>query len=271
MKLIPKLTRELKDENIKKRVKNIDFIYDIPRDGLSYGQYERQMFFAEFYPNELVSIQYPGKESSQTNTNIRPYDFRPKLQLSNGDIIPDLSFKNIWDSLIDLSNTSNNIEILKLLSCEFFRIAFMIDYQKSENLIFTYRDINTDINKQYESSHKIYLYTPNNYIITLLQSISPKIYGASWEAFFMYNDLLALNEDCKYFYNNLQLTNDRLEATKYIKSGTGRVNTMLSHIHVLAFITGDAKLTDLMNSFLRYRGACPISKVNDYLKDYMYI
>lgn len=276
MNLVPFLSRDVKSEAINKRISNIQFIYSINRDDLVYGENERQMLFANYIKNEYVSIQYPGKEASPNVRFIRPFDFRPKLRLTDGSYLNDLSFNDIWDCLFDLFESSNDSELLKLLACEFYRIAFMIDYTCIDTKSGSFDVFNVSCNDEYTYTHvntsPMYVYTPNSFIVDRLKEFSPTILGASWESFFMYNDLLALNEDCKYFFNALTKTNDSDFAKKYIRKGTGRSNTMLSHISVLAVMLRELRLTKLLQSFARQRGVAPMTDrdLNAFLEDYMY-
>lgn len=277
MCLIPRFVwKTSKDNALVKRLDNINFIRNLPTQDLEFRTNERQLLFSVFYENEFVSIQYPGKESDANATTVRPWDFRPKLLLTNGTYLNDLSFKNIWDSLFDLFNgtdTVHNQHLLKLLACEFYRIAFMIDYQFiPANTTFQVTNIQTGDIEQFTSTSGIYIYTPNDEIINELRNHYPTILGASWESYFMYNDLLALNEDCKYFYNELNSTGNSLSAEEYIKKGTGRINTMLTHIAVLALILGEHNLTDLLQTFINKKGVAPLTMkaCNKFLEDYMY-
>jgi len=273
--MIPKYKREVsKNEAIEKRITNINFIHNLPRENLAHKINECQLLF-DFYKNEYetISIQYPGKES-----DTRPWDFRPKLLLADNNYLDDLSFKNIWDCLFEINN--NNIInprdkkcILKLLACEFYRIAFMIDYDfipPDHNHGIYYLKSSTKEN--FISEHGIYIYKPNYKLINELEVYCPTILGISWESFFIYNDLLALNEDCKYFFNKFKTKNDEEEAKAYIKKGTGRINTMLTHIHILSVILGENALTTLLTSFSNGRGVAPltIERCNNFLSEYMY-
>lgn len=273
--MIPKYKREVsKNEAIEKRITNINFIRNLPRENLAHKINECQLLF-DFYKNEYetISIQYPGKES-----DTRPWDFRPKLLLADNNYLDDLSFKNIWDCLFEINN--NNIinprdkkRILKLLACEFYRIAFMIDYDfipPDHNHGIYYLKSSTKEN--FISEHGIYIYKPNYKLINELEVYCPTILGISWESFFIYNDLLALNEDCKYFFNKFKTKNDEEEAKAYIKKGTGRINTMLTHIHILSVILGENALTTLLTSFSNGRGVAPltIERCNNFLSEYMY-
>lgn len=276
MNFVPSLSKEVKSQAIDKRISNIQFIYNIDRDDLVYGEKERQMLFANYINNEYVLIQYPGKEASQNANFIRPFDFRPKLILTDGSYLNDLSFGDIWDCLFNLFKSSNDAKLLKLLACEFYRIAFMIDYTciDSKKASFNVYNVSSDYKFEYThvNDNPVYIYTPNNLVINKLKEFSPTILGASWESFFMYNDLLALNEDCKYFFNELSKTGNTDLAEKYIRKGIGRPNTMLSHICVLAVMLGELPLTKLLQSFVRNRGVAPMTAkdLNIFLEDYMF-
>lgn len=275
MKLIPKYINGItKNDAIEKRITNINFIRNLPKENLAYDINECQLLFDCYEnKNEIISIQYPGKES-----NIRPWDFRPKLLLSNNTYLKDLSFQDIWDSLLKLYNynTINSDlkkHLLKLLACEFYRIAFMIDYDFiPSGQKYNISHVQTNIREEFISNYGIYIYKPNYEIINELERYFPNILGASWESFFIYNDLLALNEDCKYFFNEFNKNGNTEEAKSYIKKGTGRINNMLTHIHILSVILGENKLTNLLNSFTRGRGVAPltIENCNNFLSEYMY-
>lgn len=282
MNLIPEFVRATtKNEAIERRMNNINFIRELPTQGLEFETNERQLLFYQSDKNEFVSIQYPGKEANVNLHHVRPWDFRPKLLLDSGTYLHDLSFKNIWDCLFDLfnatihtdDNDNNKKHLLKLLACEFYRIAFMIDYEfLPVDTTFQVTNIQTGDIEKFTSTTGIYIYTPNDKIINKLKNHYPTILGASWESFFMYNDLLALNEDCKYFYNQLISTGKESSAEKYIRRGAGRVNTMLTHIAIIAFILGEYKLTDLLQNFVNHKGIGPLTMeaCNKLLSEYMY-
>ncbi|MFR5273191.1 hypothetical protein [Intestinibacter bartlettii] len=275
MELIPRcINGTTKNDAINKRLTNIDFIRNLPRENLAYNINECQLLFNCFEnTNETISIQYPGKES-----HIRPWDFRPKLLLSNNTYLNDLSFGDIWDGLFNIYsdntvNTNSKKHLLKLLACELYRIAFMIDYEYiPANRSYTLYYIQTGIEKKFISNYDFYIYKPNYKIIKELEKHYPTILDISWESFFVYNDLLAMNEDCKYFFNKLSENNDEKEAKSYIKGGTGRINTILTHIHILSVILGESSLTSLLKSFSNQRGVAPltIEGCNNFLSEYMY-
>lgn len=64
----------------------------------------------------------------------------------------------------------------------------------------------------------------------------------------MYNDYLAQNEDCKYYYR------DVIEKGVAWNSNTGRRNTLLTHMAVIAFIEGKLRFTEVTDMFQRGMG-----------------
>jgi len=100
-----------------------------------------------------------------------------------------------------------------------------------------------------ESFTDFYLFKPNRQVIKLLSEVIPEIAGLSIEAFLYYNDLLAWNEDCKYYYRNM-LYKDGKWMNK-----TGRVNNLLTHIHILGCFLKDLKWSKLLGKL--QRGVAP--------------
>ena len=97
-------SKELKAESEEKKLFNIETFSHLDTNGLRYGAVERRILMREFPSGEKLYIQYPGKETIRA-TKPRPWDFRPKLILPNGDWLKDLSFKDIWDDLYNFKDT----------------------------------------------------------------------------------------------------------------------------------------------------------------------
>ena len=93
-------SKELKAKSDEKKLFNIETFSHLDTSGLRYGTMERRILMKEFSTGEKLYIQYPGKETVRA-IKPRPWDFRPKLILANGDWLKDLSFKDIWDDLYD--------------------------------------------------------------------------------------------------------------------------------------------------------------------------
>ncbi|MDF2557346.1 MAG: hypothetical protein K0R71_1174 [Bacillales bacterium] len=245
------------------RLLNIKFCESITREGLLYKQKERQLLLYTTSQGEKLFIQYPGKETLKKQS--KPWDFRPKLLKNNGEYINDLSLGAIWNSIFDsFNNVTNKEKLLRLLATEFYRIAFMIDYITiHKDSKFEIRDINinTEEYTQYEiyiSTEPILIYQPNHDIVDCLTKEIPMILDISWEAFLAYNDFLAFNEDCKYFYYGENYKEDT-DGFTYIAKGIGRINTLLTHINIIGFILGETKFSDILMKASKGGGVAPVS------------
>ena len=184
----------------------------------------------EFPTGEKLYIQYPGKETVREN-NPRPWDFRPKLQLRGGEWLKDLSFKDVWDDLYMLKDFAMDMGYLATL---FFRIAYMMDATKI---------INTG-----EMELSWFEYNPSEEVLSGFQISTEALRGCSVPAYLAYNDYLAQNEDCKYYYRAVY---DKGETWK---TDTGRRNTLLTHMAVIAFIEDLLRFTEITDMFQRGMG-----------------
>lgn len=231
----------------KKRQFNIDFIASLDREGLQYGNKERLMLIYESPSGQKVYIQYPGKESRREGREARPWDFRPKVQLSSGQFLEDYDFGKIWFSVEKLSVDGDiSEEELLLIAILFYRLAFMTNHKKTDG---EFRFITKDIlNKEIleENYSRCSLFLPNldeiapalNYLNGFVETICG---GMTFDTFIMFNDLLALNEDAKYYY--------RLKHVKE-KNGwigdVGRINNLLTFISIIGLITKKIHLSPFL-------------------------
>ena len=273
----------------EKRRRNIELIKNLPREGLSYHEMERLIHITTTSFGEEIFIQYPGKETISG----RPWDFRPKILLMKKnegklekelhmsvpelDFYKDLEFKDIWEILFELLSKYHDKEkekIARLFAILFYRMAFLIDAKIEDDQIdvktkYLKYDNNGKIIEIVDKTEKIdpwYIYRVPSSAIEILKEISCyKIREISIEAFLNYNNLLAWNEDCKYFYRNLQKMKD-----KWLGK-TGRVNTLLTHISIIGFVLGEIKLSTLLMKFVRGRGVGPVTnkEVRKICKDYI--
>lgn len=249
-------------ESTKKRITNIEFCKSIDRLGLKYNETEQQLLMYTTKFGENILIQYPGKESE--NSNSKPWDFRPKLLKADGTYMKDLSFSDIWDTLYESFNHLDNKDfILRALATELYKIAFMIGYdyyQSFQSKAANYYHFTNSFSKLfYKHIEKpVYLYQPNRQLLNLLEGNYHNGLGISWEAFLVYNDLLAYNEDCKYFYHG-EYNTPKKDGLDYISTGTGRINTILTHISIIGFILNDIKFSDILVKASRTRGIAPAS------------
>jgi hypothetical protein len=247
-------TRQTKIKSLENRTNNILAFSKLDKSGLVYNESERMLLLHVTSCGEKIYIQYPGKETISSNPEkIRPWDFRPKLQLYDGCFMKDLSFPNIWDDLAEMQTA--NEEVLSVLAAIFFRMAFMEDYRK-ESKIYQYFDYDISSGEVLSSGSILFSwvkpYFPVNILSQLQQLINP-IRGASLEAYLIYNDLLVQNEDCKYYYR------DVIQRSTIWDSKVGRYNTLLSHISVIEYLQGKITFSEIMTRFLRGMGVAPTS------------
>lgn len=245
----------------QKKIVNIEFCKNLPRDGLEYQVKERQILLYKTKSNEYLFLQYPGKESANLK-NMKPWDFRPKLLKPEGYFLQDLSFSDIWNALYESFNkVESKDKLLRLLATEFYRIAFMLNYKLTNpNQEFLIRDYDTSAGayskfRKYGINNDLYLYQPNPEILILLSESIPQIMGVSWEGFLLYNDLLAFNEDCKYFYRSHIIKGS--DGYEDLGNGTGRTNTLLTHINIIGFLLDEIKFSDILMRAVRSRGVAP--------------
>lgn len=250
--------------SVEKRTRNVVSFAELDRTDLIFSQKERRLLLHETIYGEKVYIQYPGKETvSNSPDKIRPWDFRPKLLLPSGEFLKDLSFPNIWDDLADMHNADN--EILSILAALFFRMAFMEGYSESTESCSFY-DFEVSSERQYnQGTIRLTWFKPNLPIdiIRDIQNIIGPIRGTSLEAYLIYNDLLVQNEDCKYYYRDVNIRNDAWN------SKIGRHNTLLSHISVIEYLQGRITFSEIMSRFQRGMGVAPVpvSRVPDITND----
>lgn len=232
------------------RLENISWVKSLNRSGLSYQDKEVMLDLHVTPAGETISIKYPGKESRAGRKNVYEYDFRPKVRLNDGSYADDLTFFQIWEALYQKMPTSP--EGRALLGVIFYRMAYMVDYVKFPPVA-----LNT------LSEPDLGALPLTGYLGLDFQSLKPALgvwaegndwAGMSLEAFLRYNDLLALNEDTKYWYRSVKLKNEDWGA-----DGVGRVNTMLTHLSVIGFHSNKIRFASMIGRFSR-NGVCAANK-----------
>ncbi len=242
-----KNNRELKADSDEKKRFNIDSFAALDRTNLAYGKIERRLLMKEFPTGEKIYIQYPGKESVRDKSP-RPWDFRPKMMLPNGEWLKDLRFKDVWDDLYAFRDSNVDMSYIATL---FFRIAYMVDCVLTTREL-DYEDVDQSekvINRG-KTKFTWFEYNPTQEIIDGIYISNNALRGVSLLPYLAYNDYLAQNEDCKYYYRSVY------EEKESWDGNTGRRNTLLTHMSVIAFIEnriGFTKITDMLQ-----RGVAPI-------------
>ena len=243
-------SKELKAKSDEKKLFNIETFSHLDTSGLRYGTMERRILMKEFSTGEKLYIQYPGKETVRA-IKPRPWDFRPKLILANGDWLKDLSFKDIWDDLYDFKDMSIDMSYVATI---FFRIAYMLDTrQVTKTLRYEDLDMSTgDVINEGDIELSWYEYDVADELVNGFHISPDAIRGCSVPAYLAYNDYLAQNEDCKYYYRAVYERNEKW------KSDTGRRNTLLTHMSVIAFIENKLKFTEITDMFQRGMGVASL-------------
>jgi len=252
-----------KAESSQKRETNIHWIVNLPRKGLAFRQKTRQILITKTQYKERIYIQYPGKESARSNDKLRPWDFFPRIK-SSKSYLSDLDFKAIWDILFEGLQTllKDNLQWSNVFSTVFYRMAFMNDHILSDDPFKTtvnqilYDKKGKEIVKEVKIKKLplLYQYSPDKKMIKMVTDIVPLWGGMSFEAFLHYNDLLAWNEDCKYFY---RMQNEK--PNNWIRN-TGRINTLLSHLSIIGYVSGKIKFSDICIKFARGKGVAPATR-----------
>ena len=103
----------------------------LSREKLEYENIERRLCLYETQKGEKIYIQYPGKESADRK-QIMPLDFRPELQMVNGDFISDVSFGDIWDILSEIGKEQK--KVLPFVASIILRMGYMHGYTKENGL-----------------------------------------------------------------------------------------------------------------------------------------
>lgn len=261
---------------MEKRKPNIDWIASLDRTGLESPDHQRQLFLHRTAKGEEVFIQYPGIESS---TN--PWDFRPKLRSASGVWWKDLTFFNIWDALLQWLPAGGDTQGYDAeLATLFYRMAFMLDHEPKVGQMSRCIDVDSH-GKPLGNVTPVQLPTYHAYSLPELggmsaltvHGITPATPEVSLEGFLVYNDLLAWNEDCKYYHRALHPRKPPPPGKKprWLGNGVGRVNTLLTHVNVIGVHMKVVPLAQILEAMSRSRGVAPVNpeKVRDICKPYL--
>jgi hypothetical protein len=199
---------------------------------------------------EGLYIQYPGKESTRAGAKRRPWDFFPVLVKPDGTQARDLGFNDIfgesYDSLMSIKSALPRVRAFGALV---YRMAFMLDHKLVSPKAAKLRKSPPDLARQVVvrpaegTLPQFYVYSPDAGILEELSKHTPTIGELTLEGFLRYCDILAWNEDSKYYYSKVE------QGTASWLASTGRVNTLLTLMRVVGLVTGDVHLGDLLGGF----------------------
>ncbi len=256
--------RQTNREALEKRKHNIKAFNEINREGLEYNKLEKRILLYETMNNEKVFVQLPGKESIENP--VMPLDFRPKVQLQNGEFALDLSFGAIWDVLDQIGKKLKGY--LSYIAAIFFKLGYMHDYChiNDEFRAFEVQIVDgKEIEEIEVKKEKLDWYCLNisedvwytlNDVIGMIDLGNGQ--NVSFEGFIKLVDLLFQNEDCKYYYKNVIIKGD--SNYKYVN---GRNNSSGANLLILNYLEGNVKISKLLDAFQKSRGVPQIKK-GDY-------
>ena len=251
----------------KKREENIKFFIEIDRNNLKHGKCEKRLQLYTTLFNEKICIQYPGKESEEKPK--KPYDFRPKLIMSDGTIMKDASFGFIWDLFEGVTQRHN--DYLCLVATVLWYQGYMYGYQKVKEKYIVEKvkiDKRRAITEYIEEEEELEFewwkmnldeniwFSLNNYIGQIPIDDGHSI---SFEALMKFLDLLLQNEDCKYYYLK------KVMAKKDYKLDNGRTNTADANMAIIMYFEKKCSFSHIANKIQQGMGMPKFAKSNYHL------
>ena len=239
---------EVTQETQKKRMTNIESIINLVKTAKNNNQlvYEQKEERIELYTTsagEKITIQYPGKETVNSQpAKIRPYDFRPRIILPNGDIVRDLVFADMW-SIFETVDKDYHL-LTKSLAALFFRMGRMIDYDLvTED--YHYEVIDIVSNSVLLSGTKTLSWYKFSLASDIIDELNHDVFSIpidnnqviSFEAFLYFFSLILENEDIKYYYKKNNLS-------------SGRIPTSDSMLMLASHFSGATSLSALLQRFV---------------------
>lgn len=191
----------------------------------------------------VVAVAKPGKEAAPDYKSCRHYithektnnpnDMLPLILKKNKSVDKNLTFGDMFERVEKLMHSDLfGLEILGML---LFRAAFMIDHKKDKN--------------------GNWRYNPPKEIIDIIEKRIPNVSDIPVKVFLHYLEVLSLNEDVKV--STLGYTD--------LKFDYGRINTLLTFVHLIAVLLTRRSLSKFAGTFARPpSGMAPIPKTKAY-------
>jgi hypothetical protein len=246
-------------ETQKRRLTNIESVQRlignaIDNEALRYQESEERLHVFTTQAGEKIYLQYPGKESVLPGDKKRRFDFRPKIMTSDGQMVRDLVFADLW-GLVESLNGEHH-RMLKLLSAIFFQMGRMTLHSevekgypcetldKSGNVV---RCSNRTLHWFEFGMDKEAMESLNFHAGSLVVDDNVSI---SFEAFLCFFEILLQNEDSKYYDKKKNLS-------------SGRISTSDSMLLLAAALFGQIRLSVLLQRFVSGFGIarCAVSEI----------
>ena len=219
-------------------------------------QSNRSYVETHFESNFCVSLGKPGKEADPNFKKPNLNDMAPTVFFGSQklDFMP--TFENIWQDLEALSGVSSNDGFpssLEIIGALLFRSAYMLDHKKS-----THGSTNS-----LGMPRSNWTWAPPTAALQILRNRHKSIGKAitlgsgqeiylSPSTYLQIVDAISYNEDVKYQAQNVSLGASL--------TTTGRINTLLTCVHMIAGFMGAISITDLVSKMMRAQGVSPISQ-----------
>ena len=180
-----------------------------------------------------LNIMKPGKEAFEDKEEeLNLYDAPPVVRFKGEKLNFDPSFKFITDSIYKKkSELPNNIN-MEIFAALLIRNAYLLDhFIENDMVVYKTPKIASSIQHDFIKDKDGI-------------PIPPLI-------FINYIDLIATNEDVKYYKKKEKEKNAKKTPKQYIQDGTGRFNCLLTLVHALAIYSNKVEPYELVNKFLR--------------------
>jgi len=181
----------------------------------------------------------------------------------------DLRFGRVFAAFQELAKDggAKSGGFMAVLAASVYRIAHMLDHSLLEKpklraLDGTLEATGAKLRSGYRSQtfDPFYAYSPPQLLGPYLRQTVRSL-GVTVEGLLEYCDILAWNEDSKYYYRALKKHHDGGGAGEPRWMGaTGRVNTLLTGLTVVGFEAGVVEFAELVDRFTSQRGVAPASK-----------
>jgi len=210
-------------EYLDKRIKMINESISVPA-GPTVDNKNEVCFYT--YKDFGIYISKPGKETvpNKKQVIINEFDAPPVVRKQGRKMDFNPSFQWILEQIYTPALNKEkkglnkeNEESMEIISALLIRSAYLLDHIEEESKL-RYRPPTEAVNL-----------INRNLIIIEGEILPPAV-------FLYYIELIALNEDVKY-YKRKEIQEGPKEANKWICSGVGRFNNLLSLVHAIAVFT----------------------------------
>ena len=196
------------------------------------GSNQENRVVTKLYPIKeyAVAVGKPGKEAAPDYRRVKNYktgnktnnpnDMNPQILKDGRKHGKDMTFKDMFEPIEELKHS--NPFALELLGMLLFRAAFMLDHKKNK-----------------EGNWR---YSPPEEIMKFLEQRIPMVSDIPIRVFIHFLEILSLNEDVKVY---------TLERNPELKQDYGRVNTLLTFVHLIAVLLERSSISKFAGSFAR--------------------